>query len=310
MGEVWLGDLVRALVALRAGGDPVDAGLAGRVRRMLDLDVSPAPGEPAPRLRAVPVDPPGRPAAGPDPLRAPTPAPDPAPSRAAPAGGGGQVVQRLWTDPPHRPWQTARVLPRADARAVVPVPHTPLFRPRATAAIVHEMCARALPDGDVDVDRLVAALARQHPVTGLPLRTRRTLRFGVHLVLDRGEAMYPFHADQRHLGEVVREVVGRDVTKTTVVVDTPRNVRAGERLPEPGRPVVVVSGFGIRSGTARVADWQRYAAALRDRGSPPVALVPFPRHRLPGWLCALMPVVVWDRDTTARAVRVGVGRWP
>jgi hypothetical protein len=146
----------------------------------------------------------------------------------------------------------------------------------------------------------------------LPRLPVPTLRFGVQVLVDRAEPMFPFYRDQQALIEAVRDVVGRGMTEVRYFADSPlrgtgaghRRSWTGYRPPAPGRPVLVVSGFNINLDAERYqADWQRLVHLLSKQDSAAVAFVPFPRGRWPGWLSTLLPLVCWDRSATTAAVR-------
>ncbi|GAA3868984.1 hypothetical protein GCM10022243_38220 [Saccharothrix violaceirubra] len=320
----WWGDLIRVLDAVRPGGSV--AATVDDVAELLGLTVirgdTPTPEPPEPR----PSDPSAPPVAesGPAEDLSVPPLPPELSGRQAARNDRertgrehneeevvGGALRRQWREePPPMPWTEADKLGTATVdRLRRALPHTPLLRDGVLAGIVGALVARPVADGEIDVERLVEVLAHGRPVAVLPRRVRHSLRFGAHLLLDRGEAMFPFRRDQDDLEHAVGAVVGRTSRTTARFVTSP--FEAGkEALPQRGRPVLVLSGFGIGGAHADPADWARYARRVRSRGSRLVGLVPFPEHRFPGWLRRTMPVVTWDRSTTVGAVHRAVARRP
>jgi hypothetical protein len=201
-------------------------------------------------------------------------------------------------------------------------PHRSLFIERLTPSLVGAMVATDAGDGRLDIERLVRHLAARDFPRQLPVLPRPSLFRGVQLLVDVGTAMVPFRRDVAVLADLVTVVVGRASVDRQYFADSPLNgIGPGARWtwyeryvpPAPGTPVLVVSDLGIGGplgNTARSTpeEWAALVDVLGRRGSPLVALVPYPRSRWPGELVGRLPIVAWDRRTSLTHVRRAVGR--
>jgi len=317
VSEVWWGDFVRAVHLLA----PEPADVTG-IKELLCLPTSgPAPGSPgrdredvataAATCPAPSVIPPAAQAEGPEP--APVPARDAKHSLAAPEATPSQgYVARLRTtyrdlgdQPP--PWHDAVWLQQPGYEPPPPsLPHEPLLAHRTARDILQAALSRPERCGDIDLPALIDRICANRPVGVLPRRPVPTTRFGVRLLLDRGEAMAPFHRDQTDLIAAVRALTGRTTAVTWFFAGSPDPAR--ELRCPPGTRILVVSGFDVLPHTfCDRRAWRRLVGRWRERDVSPVALLPFPENRVPGWLSELMPTLSWDRPTTAAAVRGVVG---
>lgn len=304
--QVWLGDLLRAIAA---GADPHDAAeLLGLVARR----------DCVPPADAGPPEP--VPPSGADRPKTAEPLPDQSgstshtPPRAVPMLpelSRGEAGRSDWTPGPSLP------LPAADQS---PEP-TPLLAPRTTAAVLHTLLATTAPDGDPDVEAVARLWAQGKPVQTLPRTVRPTLRFGVQVLVDIGEAMQLFSRDQSELVAHIRTVAGTEFTSVSYFADVPaRGVgRAGRRTwrdytpPSIGSRVLILSDFGIggpstHDSRSTPAEWRDFISAVRKADCFPVGLVPYPSSRWPAWLTSSMPLLLWDRTTTTSDAAVAVRR--
>src|SRR5262249_19045645 len=108
-----------------------------------------------------------------------------------------------------RPWEGRPALPSFSAEFHIrrPLPHLPLFAPRSMREVIAALAATLAPIGRIDLLRLVRTAARGHPVRVIPRKARRTLCYGLQLLVDIGEGMEPFSRDQATFVSVVRSVV-------------------------------------------------------------------------------------------------------
>jgi hypothetical protein len=206
------------------------------------------------------------------------------------------------------------------SRDAGPLPYESLLPPSSEAATLHVLVSRRVPEGPVDVDRLLDRLAENVAVEELPRQPVRTLRFGVQVLVDLGEGMEPFWRDEVELVDRVTSVAGPQSCQVRYFSGCPLH-RSGEgagwtwkpyRPPARGAKVLVLSDFGCnadRSATAAARlhkDWQETVGIMRRHGCSPVALVPLPRTGIPSWVSGLMPVLSWDRTTTTAQAQVGL----
>jgi hypothetical protein len=322
--EVWLGDLVRALVALTSSGRRLDETEVAAIKQMLGMGTAPmVHHHPAPVVSPVQPDdvvpvhvqvdeePQSEPPDGEVP-----PVKRPPRRELAPQTTGERTttlagLRRSYNDKETQPWQKVEPLPQADAEAIrKPLPFTPLLRPGAARGIVQTALSRPEPEGEIDLEAVVADLAAAHPIRVLPRLSCPTMRFGVQVLVDRSPESQPFQLDQQDLLREIRLIVGEQATSVWYFNGSPRTGESarGDKFYQPiqGGRALVVSSFGIASGAEWYSDpdeWSAMADLWRRRGTVPVAMVPFPRSRFPRWLTALMPVVAWDRGTTVGTVR-------
>lgn len=314
--QIWVGDVVRALETARTDGE------RARVLEMLGFVPSavPATGRIAPPAGP---DGPRTPLEAVRPERHPGAAPQPLPSTAAEGERpDGDVTEELPLLRParveavHTPPEPVEPLARPPAGRA-PLPHLPLFVPGWTSAILRAMVSRRVPEGAVDIPALIDTLAHGRPVGRLPRLPVPTMRYGVQVLVDRGPGMQPFRRDQNELLERIRAVVGPSLVEVGYFSGTPqRGTGPGARWtrtayvpPESGRPVLLLSDLGLggppedpqRGGRQ---DWEHFVGLVTRAGCGVVALSPYPPRRWPRWMTSLLPLVSWDRTTTASRASV------
>ena len=197
----------------------------------------------------------------------------------------------------------------------------PLFAPGTTRALLSTALATPNGEGDIDLEVIIERITRQRPITTLPRMRLSTMRLGIQLLIDRGEGMLPFSADQELLYEAIHEVVGWDRVETLYFDDSPLHKmyegdRYGKTLgyapPTPGTPVVVLTDLGLagRRSTrfgATETEWLKFAKLVRGAECPLLALTPYGPVRTPRRLRDAMYVLLWDRVTNVSRVRSTVG---
>lgn len=227
---------------------------------------------------------------------------------------------------PISPWgENVPVLPTANEQpASEPLAFEPLLVPTWTRALLSAVLARRVNDGPIDVKRVVELVARGEVTVNLPRYPRPTLARGVQVLVDRGETMLPFLEDQTWLEEQVQNVVGPGYLKTLYFEGCPTR-RAGPggksgwkkyptaRQPKSGTVLLLLTDLGIGrplwpGASAGEGEWLDFAAAVRKRGCPVVALVPYGPARWPASLQKFMTIIQWDRPTSASLVHARVGK--
>src|SRR5664280_321388 len=128
-------------------------------------------------------------------------------------------------------WQLQPSLDRVtEERLISPAEATPLLAPRSVAAVLQAVIATPADDGPPDIDALTWACVEARPVLSIPRKKSLTLRFGVELLLDIGEAMELFVNDHHELLRRVRALVGTANSRVTYFADSPiRGAGAGSR---------------------------------------------------------------------------------
>ncbi|MEV4637513.1 hypothetical protein AB0J80_09195 [Actinoplanes sp. NPDC049548] len=203
-------------------------------------------------------------------------------------------------------------LPRASAAGLLArPPHTPLFARRYSRAVLHGLLTQYSPDGPIDHNALVRHVARRR-LTDLPRLSVRTMRFGVQVLVDQGEAMAPFRRDQADVVHQVRTLVGATQTEVVYFAESPLQGRVSEepawtwrenRLPPPRTRILLLStlgsGGGWTSPHAVRAEWKRFAELAYRRNCTVAVLIPRPRRLWPVWADGLFTLLPWDRRTTS-----------
>ena len=321
---IFLGDLARALDALKPSGDDAQstrahiACLLGFEWADQSVALSPTSGPAAKALSAKTEIKTQRPRR--DTARSTEQAPLP---RAEPKWIPSTIETETTRIPPPSVaslFASARPLPPAGVLDWPGPPFEPLFEARWTRGIVTALLATSR-DGDVDVERLVDQISRVEPLQRLPRVAWPTLRRGVQVLVDTSPAMTPFAEDQRWLIGRIRQIAGIDKTTVQRFVGCPdRGLAAGfQEAPQPwqpppsGTPVLVLTDLGASrtkfpNESASEAEWIDFALAARHAGCPLIALTPQSPARFSSGLRRALCITPWDRRTTAGWLRRRVGR--
>ena len=311
--EIWLGDLIRAVAAI-PGGDDTRRRIAALLGFTGEVPVSTPPivvsgDESAASLTASldtaaewPEEDASVPESAEPDREGDRPANDAVPELLPVDRVRAEMAD--WAQVPSLPAVTERSLAARPAAAS-------LLAPRSTRAILHALLATMAGDGPIDIPRLIQELAEGRPVSRVPRKPYRTLRFGVQVLVDVGEAMELFARDQEELISRIKSVAGAENVAVSFFGDSPvRGAGPGPRRtwrtycpPGSGCRILVVSDFGIGGPAlhvrrSRPAEWQDFMVQVRRAGCRPVGLIPYPSDRWPAWLRLLLPLLVWDRDTT------------
>ena len=303
-----LGDWLQAVHRLQPQDEASLQAISGLLGLQSKAAEKPASVGPAPQQRRNPVP---RPEA-PSPLPPDQPAPSSTPRRRIESVLAPANTSRN----PAPEWlATARSLETTAAANIRPhLPLDPLFPARTSRAILSRALATPSSNGPMDLGRIVERLCQAQPLDRIPRLSIPTLVRGVQLLIDTGESMQPFAADQAVLRAALSQVVGRDRTQTLYFEGSPlwgagtasREDWPDYQTPAPGTPVVVLTDLGIArppraAALAGAADWRVFAEMLARVGCPLLALVPYPERRWPP-LSKSMTIVQWDRATTAAVV--------
>ena len=304
-GEIGLGDLVEALVALKPG--PPTASLiaaslglewSGKGTLQMETDPERAPGVSEPASLQPPV-------ADQQPFAAPI---ELQPVRTA------KTSLKLVSAAP-RGTRNPLNVPEVRTQSSKP-PYRPLFREKWWRTLARVMFSMQTARAAVDISVITRYVASGRPMQRLPWMYKATLRRGVVLILDRAESMQPFWRDEIELAEALKRVVGGPGLRVYRV--EPDLWAEGEpRLrwhgAEPGQfaahtPVAIVSDFELgREITPRwplLAPWMPLLDKVQAAGAPMLALIPLPRTLWPPSLTAAIPkIVAWDDDTTTGTIQ-------
>jgi hypothetical protein len=323
-GEIWLGDLARALDGIQPRSDED----ARAIARLLGLAAAPR-GGPEPAVGAV--DAPATEAAMPPDIVDNAETAGAADSfevrdvTSADAAGGRDLPELdLVGRRPVRPtgWGVRVLDPPGSQPAAPPPGRYSLLPPRGSAAITQALAAQSVAEGPLDVPAIVEVLASRRVPRTLPRLSRPTLRFGTAILVDLGLLMELFAGDQDQVVAQMRETVGEDLISVSYFADVPsRGAGQGpsptwEPYAAPGRGtrVLVLSDFGLAGPShyphrAAPHEWRAFVADLRRHGCDVAGLLPVVPDRWPSWLSSLLPLVCWDRTATvARAAAALKGR--
>ena len=190
------------------------------------------------------------------------------------------------------------------------LPFRPLLRPGTAAGVAAALVRTWEPGSRIDERRAVDRLARGRPVREFPRRPRPSLRRGVQVLTDLGDAMDPYGRDQQSVVKLIQRVAGPRMTATGSFENCPS--RGVWLLPRGaavrGRPVLVLTDLGlggppVQPARASAAEWIRYARRAARAGSPVIALIPYPLGRVRGAARRRMAVVPWDRASVSAVQR-------
>jgi hypothetical protein len=215
------------------------------------------------------------------------------------------AVRRQWTQPP------VAKEPTPGRGPTPPHPYLPLFPPRSESAILRLLLSRVVHEGPIDVQRILTAMAHGRHVAELPRLPVRTLRFGVQVLVDISEGTRLFARDQQQLLSRITAIAGPHACDVRYFAQNP--LRSGPSAgwswrpytaPPAGTRVLIISDFGQNAvPRAEQAEnrkvWHRAAALWRRADNLPVGLAPLSTRQQPAWLRLLMPMLSWDRSTTA-----------
>ncbi len=323
---VSLADLLRVAGVLGLDGEGMhDVALRRRTAELLGLTIAPL--EPTPRrertrktasAESTDVRPP---IGSPRPER-PAAAAVPAPPRSGTSGAPPRRLTRLTSRPaaPIRSAPPRRTRPLADLLApgresAVAAVETGLFVKRWRRAILSTAARTDFADGPVDVDAVIARIAKGRAFAAVPRASVPSLRRGVQLLVDVGPGMRPFAADADDLRAAVRATVGECRLDVLEFEACPlRGAGRGSRVdwreyepPAAGTPVLVLSDLGISpiapEERASVSEWVRFAATIARSGCPLFAFTPYGRERWPKRFRHSVHPIRWDRKTNTGTVQ-------
>jgi hypothetical protein len=311
-GVIFLGDLLRGIHDLKIE----DLQVVKAVVRMLSLEGLEEPPEATIQSGAA-VTPPTR-AERVEPLHIEVPQ---APiSTTAPLTNVREARLRPITTNPERPtrpaWLTTTTpLPRPSGATPPSSPFQPLFPLAQTRGILSAALATWDNDGPPNIPRVIEELAAGRPLLEMPRERAPTLRLGAQILIDSGLGMAPFLPDVEQARLHITRLLSRERAQTLHFVGTPRRGCVAEgreqrawMAPPRGTPILLITELGIGgplAGEDRAdrSEWLEFFRDVAIAGCPLSALVPYGRSRWPRELAHAVPIIHWDRRTSAAAIR-------
>lgn len=303
------GDVLRAFAVL----EPDDVATRARLAKMLGFEfLRPieATAVPPPRQRR-------RPEEVPQPDRPPRPPEE----HAADEGSAGLegAVPKLVSSGPTRP---PVPLPGADshpfklqiprARVRPRAARLSLFSPHVQRALLSGLLAQRGPTGAIDVDAIVARVARAQPIKELPRLARWSVRRSVDALVDMGDGMQPFRRDQVQLLDVLRRVIGAHRLKVGTFRDFPQTGVRMQRgpvrhfVPSQGASILLLAAPGedlSLDPQGAIALWRTFFQEINAAGGRATVLSPIASAAHEPELIGRAALVTWDRTTGMGAVR-------
>ena len=192
----------------------------------------------------------------------------------------------------------------------------PLLEPRLARSLLGRLAAVRVPRGEPDLVAVVATIARGGVLTRLPRRPVSTLAPGLQLLVDVAPAMQPFYDDTLPLLRELRRTVGSDridvrdfeaCPEFGVLEDWTRR-RVPYVAPRAGTPVLAVTDLGLVRANPpqrreRARAWRDFRHRLTSSRTPLSILAPYPEERFAErGLTRLLRLILWDRGVGVRRV--------
>jgi hypothetical protein len=175
-----------------------------------------------------------------------------------------------------------------------------------------------VPEGRLDIARLVDLVARLEVPAEIPRLLCPTLRNGLQVLVDYGDAMMSFRDDQRRLVREVQDLVGGSAFfEVFLFRGTParwsrplitRRELPTYALPPPGTPILALTDLGIgalAAGQPHVppGEWLALTRSAETAGCPVTAFVPYRTERVPPALREALTIVHWHHARGAAAAQ-------
>ncbi|TWU06482.1 type VI secretion system contractile sheath large subunit [Stieleria varia] len=184
-------------------------------------------------------------------------------------------------------YQDAPVMPVSDTQGIESRGDvTPLIPDHWLRSLLRDLLARDFLSNEVDVERIVARLATAEPLGVRLLRSAKSLRGGVQVIVDSAQSMHPYADDQWSVVAGLQRIVpGNSLEIVYTDLETHRvydPVIDDERFyqtPPGGWTILLLTNFGIgpgegASGSRRASRWMRFCQSLSEAHYRVVAITP------------------------------------
>ncbi|MCI0667913.1 MAG: hypothetical protein L0Y38_08645 [Methylococcaceae bacterium] len=191
-----------------------------------------------------------------------------------------------------------------------------LFTENTSRGLFSAALATLRPGHEIDLSRLFEFMVRGKALPRLPRLPSATLALGCQLLLDYRSSMVPFYEDLASLVAQIAQITPADKIETFVFEGDPSAAQRWTADFEPlawnpdKRPILTATDFGIqgRGGRAeKPAQWMPFIDRCREKGSPLLILIPWPRERWPVGLGSYPELIHWSPYTTAGMIRRKIG---
>lgn len=198
-------------------------------------------------------------------------------------------------------------------------PRQTLFPGRTARGVFTAALATLRLGREIDVQALVESVVRGHLPRQLPRLPTATLSRGCQVLLDFSDSMLPWWEDLRELAAQLVAVLGEERVAAFDFASAPAAAsqwRAGREestpwQPEAGRPILVVTDFGIRGrshGQRASVHWLDFVGLCTAKGCPLLILVPWSPTYWPDWLGTCPELLHWHPRTSAAMLRRQLAR--
>lgn len=184
-----------------------------------------------------------------------------------------------------------------------------LFEKELSRSILVNNLSLKSADGDVDIEKLVDNIVNLKEFSPIPKKLTKTLRNGLHVVVDVSEGMELFMDDQDALIAEINKIVPKD--NMTIVYEQGCPIKTeysfnkfGDNkkfeFPQKNRPILLLSDLGLSKTVLFMSrsyprEWIKFVEQANLHSVPVIAFVPYSPQRWPAMLKNKITIVHWDR---------------
>ena len=183
----------------------------------------------------------------------------------------------------------------------------PLIPVRQTRDVLFQHCSTNVPEGYPLIDDLITKLANGQSISSIPREPIKTIRRGLHVLVDISSSLEPFYRDQSSLIKCITDVFGLEIVDIYWFKDCPSfGVRDKFRnrikyiRPDSNTPILMLTDFGIPESyldrKATKLDWVRFIKWVNYNNNPLIAFVPYPKCRWPEFSKDMISMHSWGQN--------------